>query len=111
MAVEESTGPVASRDLKIGDFTEAQIGRHLLIMHQAGLIMGGAYTPAVTDGPMWLEVELTWDGHEFLAAAKDEKTWNKVKAAVLARTGGLMFEVLKGSLAAWGIEKVKHFLH
>lgn len=41
---------------------------------------------------------LTWAGHEFLEASRDDSRWEKVKRLLLEKTGGLSFEVLKAGL-------------
>lgn len=41
---------------------------------------------------------LTWDGHEFLEAARDDSLWEKAKRLVLEKTGTLTFEALKLAL-------------
>jgi len=38
---------------------------------------------------------LTWAGHEFIANARNETVWAKVKATVVAKGGTASFEVLK----------------
>jgi hypothetical protein len=44
---------------------------------------------------MWLPTELTWDGHEFLEAAQNEKAWNKAKTFVAQKGGGLVFATIQ----------------
>ena len=34
---------------------------------------------------------LTWDGHDFLAAARDQKIWNKA----IGTAGGMTLEIIK----------------
>jgi len=36
--------------------------------------------------------ELTWWGHEFLEAVRDDSRWNKVKS-IMSKTGGFVFEI------------------
>lgn len=42
---------------------------------------------------------LTYDGHEFLDAARSDTVWAKAKEHVLQTTGTLTIEALKGGLA------------
>jgi hypothetical protein len=42
---------------------------------------------------------LTYAGHEFLDAAREEKLWNKAKQTVLANAGTLTVEALKIALS------------
>jgi hypothetical protein len=47
---------------------------------------------------------LTWLGHEFLDAARDNTRWNNAKRKVKENTGGLAFEFLKAVLMQKGKE-------
>ena len=42
----------------------------------------------------WKPKRLTWQGHEFLDAARDNNRWNQVKAT-MGKVGGFVFEVGK----------------
>jgi hypothetical protein len=42
-----------------------------------------------------LPFRLTWEGHEFLAAARDESIWKKAKAKVTAAAGDVPIAILK----------------
>jgi hypothetical protein len=46
----------------------------------------------------WLAGGLTWEGHEFLDAARDDTRWSKAKKLVQEKGGSLMFEALKAVL-------------
>ena len=63
-------------------------------MVEAGLLEGGDHTSTGSEGPEGLANRLTWAGHEFLDAARDDATWGKAKTAVKT-AGGVGFEVLK----------------
>ena len=45
---------------------------------------------------------LTWAGHEFLDAARDNTRWKAAKSKVLESTGGLTFEFVKAVLIDLG---------
>ena len=47
---------------------------------------------------------LTWAGHEFLDAARDNTRWSAAKRKVMDTTGGLAFEFLKAVLMQKGRE-------
>ena len=38
---------------------------------------------------------LTWEGHEFLDAARDDKVWKKVKREVAEKGGGFTIDIVK----------------
>jgi len=60
-------------------------------MNQAGLI-DAIPREAIYQ---WFPVNLTWQGHEFLDAARNEIIWNKAKSKVLEVSGGWSLELLK----------------
>jgi hypothetical protein len=48
--------------------------------------------------PDFYPVRLTWAGHEFLDAARNDAFWKTATKNVMQKTGGLMFDVLKQAL-------------
>jgi hypothetical protein len=38
---------------------------------------------------------LTWKGHEFLEASRDDTRWKQAKETVVKKAGGVVFELLK----------------
>ena len=44
---------------------------------------------------MWRAKRLTWAGHEFLEASRDDTRWEKAKEEVTGKVGGMVFEILK----------------
>ncbi|MEM5663385.1 DUF2513 domain-containing protein [Bacillus cereus] len=60
-------------------FTEDEIDYHLKLMVDAGLIDGQA--KRVMGGGLMVNVRgLTWQGHDFLDAARNDKVWEKAEA-------------------------------
>jgi len=81
----------------IEGYSTEKISYHAKIMAEAGLIE----TTEVRANPVYAEyagikihvpTELTWGGHEFLEAVRDESRWSKVKS-IMNRTGGFVFQV------------------
>lgn len=48
--------------------------------------------------PQALPLHLTWQGYEFLEAARSESGWENGKQVVLSKIGGLSFELIKAYL-------------
>ena len=86
------------------------VGFHVVLLREAGLIVAHETSPSTVPLPEHaaeLKVtRLTWDGCEFLDAARDEKTWSRAKAEVSEKSGGLSFEIMKSVL----IESIKRQL-
>jgi len=64
-------------------------------MGEAGLIKATSTTSFCSASPTAVASRITWEGHEFLANARNETVWSKVKSIVLAKGGSVSFEVLK----------------
>ncbi|WP_264173176.1 DUF2513 domain-containing protein [Burkholderia sp. AU30198] len=86
-------------EVQVGDYSEDQIGYHLALIREAGLIdaPGGGRMGGVTFR------RLSWAGHDFLDSIRSPDVWNKTKAGALA-AGGFTVELL-GDLAKGFIRK------
>ena len=84
-----------------GDFdnTAIEVVEHIALMIDAGLIEGEAYPSARSPGGgSFIITGLTWKGHDFLDAARNDTVWNATKGRMAkagAWTFGLVLEVLK----------------
>jgi hypothetical protein len=58
-------------------FTSEHIGSHAHLMNQAGLATGSNVTHTGSIGPEAVLTALTWTGHEFAAAARNESIWKQ----------------------------------
>jgi hypothetical protein len=69
------------------------------IVHHVGLLLDAGYITAIDastlDGRDFMQIHLTWAGHEFLDALRSESAWAKVKDAVKRAGGSLSFELIK----------------
>jgi hypothetical protein len=75
---------------------------NLILLDSAGII-NLFYDGTVTRMTVITAATLTWEGHEFLEAARDEKRWKKVVTDIVKKTGSLSYELLK----AWLIQVMK----
>ena len=85
-----------------GRHSDEQIYYHLNMMGQADLIV----VEYLKHGAVLNVRALTWQGHEFLDAVRNESSWVQAKEKVLKATGGLSFEGLKIALT----QLMKHAL-
>lgn len=70
-----------------------EIDYHVRLLVDAGLL----------DGPGNGTVQgLTWKGHEFLDAARDDTMWNRAKGVVKEKAGGAAFDLVKDTLLELG---------
>ncbi|MDP3795588.1 MAG: DUF2513 domain-containing protein [Polaromonas sp.] len=80
--------------IEIPGYTAEQIGFHVHLMEQAGLVFARDATFNEAHSPNAIPLSITWSGFEFLDAAKDDTLWAKAKAKVIAPAGGVAFTVL-----------------
>jgi hypothetical protein len=104
MEVENLRYDGGGHEITIPDHAKPEIYYHVLLLHEAGLIE--ALDLSGNDYVLWRPTRLTYAGHEFLDAARDETRWNKAKDKVTSTTGTLTIEALKITLSAL----IKHAL-
>ncbi|MDE0174324.1 MAG: DUF2513 domain-containing protein [Defluviicoccus sp.] len=105
----EATEPGKAIKLDTPGNGEEQTGLHVELMIEHGLIEGKAVPSG--DGPahriLTYRIErMTWEGHDFLDAARKESIWKKAKEKCLEATGGLAFDALKACLVELGKQAV-----
>ncbi len=94
-AIEDNPEGFASDTLGIDGFTEEQIGYHLSIMLDAGLINGSEVAELDSSSPQAMASSLTWAGHDFAEAARSEALWNQAKKTIKEKVGSVSIELLK----------------
>ncbi|MYJ71465.1 MAG: DUF2513 domain-containing protein [Rhodospirillaceae bacterium] len=105
----EATEPRDAPKLDIPGFEEEEIGLHVELVIEHGFVKG--ITIPRGDGRAHTiaayRIEgLTWEGHDFLDAARKETIWKKAKEKCLEATGGLAFDALKACLVELGKEAI-----
>ena len=87
--------PAISRQigLPIDGFPEEEIFYHQLLLKDAGFILMELF-PTGDDPYLLHPIRLTYAGHEFLNASRNNQAWEAVKKA-MAQTGGFVVELAK----------------
>ncbi|SDZ19621.1 DUF2513 domain-containing protein [Tindallia californiensis] len=91
--VEKEDSCTGIQELKVDGYSREQISYHIMILDQAGLIKAKDFSNH--NGSDWKAMHLTWQGHEFLEAAKDDEVWQKAKDTIKKKGGQIAFSVLK----------------
>lgn len=105
----EATESGKKVNLDIPNYDEDEISLHVELLIERGLIEGKA--KASSDGSAhrilayWI-TRMTWEGHDFLDAARNDTIWEKAKKKCLEATGGLAFSTLKACLVDLGKEAI-----
>jgi hypothetical protein len=97
---EAATGAFRYSDLE-ADIDRAAFGHHVKIMVQAGLIEGEVYANEAGVVMDVVVADITWEGHEFLDAARNDELWEQAKQATAERGLTPTFGVLKQLLEAY----------
>jgi uncharacterized protein DUF2513 len=82
LTIEEADSGWAPSDLKLDGYTDAQIGYHAHLLIDAGLAHGDDVTTMGSEAPEGKITSLTWAGHEFVEAARDEGRWKRAMGTV-----------------------------
>src|SRR5262249_20412628 len=97
MNVEESDeSPLGWTNLNIPDHRPEMVSYQVLLLTDAGLVESNDLS--TLEGLDVRPKRLTWAGHEFLDAARNDTIWNKTKHVVKEKGGAIPFEVLKALL-------------
>lgn len=100
LAIEASPSGFAPRDLAVDGYTHEEIGYHLHIMLEAGLIRGADVTTQGAKSPEAIATSLTWAGHEFADAARSEELWAKAMELTKEKAGSVTIELIMKLLAS-----------
>ncbi len=90
-------------EVKIDKKSEQEISYHLMLLNQAGLVEAENLSKS-TQKMKWRARHLTWDGHEFLEASKNQTTWDRVKATMAEKSVGMSIDIIKWLLLKYGKE-------
>ncbi|MGA3094330.1 MAG: DUF2513 domain-containing protein [Dehalococcoidales bacterium] len=103
LAIEAEPSGWAPDKLEIPNYTQEQINYHAVLLGEAGLAIVGDISTG--ENPAAMVSRLTWAGHEFLDASRENQIWNQAKDAI-AKIGGasipiwtaLLTEIIKKKL-------------
>lgn len=93
LAVENFDAPRGTIDLDLPGRDPELVSYHVKLMHEAGLLEGMDLTTRA--GFCWLPTSLTWTGHEFLDAARNDTVWNKALSTLKDKAPSVPFEIVK----------------
>ena len=85
----------------------AAVGYHVELMEAYGLIDAAVqreWGGEVVSGSI---KSLTWDGHDFLDAIRDEKVWNKTKQVVKETVGDTTLSTIKQVASMVALQLIK----
>ena len=108
--LEEKSDNEFANDIEVDGYSEEEVRYHLVLMYEAGLLRGEIRTRGPISVSKVVEhvypVGLTWDGHEFLEAARNDTFWQRAKEMVKSKSGALSMELVKEVLIAMARKSV-----
>lgn len=81
-------------------YTEDQIGHHIYLMHEAGLVEAADTSAMDSSSPTAILISVTWKGHDFIEAARSNTVWSQAKDKAKSVGGSLTFDLMKELLVA-----------
>ena len=104
LETEKHQKPDEPLELQFEGHSPKEVAYHVKLLAQAGLIE--AFEGSRMGAFEWWPTSLTWNGHEFLDAARDDQRWTKAKARIGEKGLALSFDLLKFALT----EGMRHLL-
>jgi hypothetical protein len=93
-ACEEHPHGFAPRTFELPGYSEEQIGYHIHLLGQAGLMRVIDSTIKGSSSPAASPIALTNAGHDFLDATRDPTSWQRVRS-VVATVGGWTLDMVR----------------
>jgi len=93
ISLEDSKQAQGVIPLKFDGYSDDQISYHIKILAEQGIIE--ATDCSSLRNFTWHAKSLTWDGHDYIDAIRDEASWQKVKEWVKSTGKILTIETLK----------------
>lgn len=93
-AIEQPHGYVSGNP-EIPGHTEEEVAYHVYLLHQAGLVEAAVRNVLDLKSPYAILTSVTWSGHDFSDAARDEVIWRKATTTVLKEGASFTFDLLK----------------
>jgi len=95
LAMDKHEHGFAPPDFTIAGYDQEVIGHHVWLMAQGDLITAVVTTAMGDPSPVAMPVTITWTGHDFLEAVRNDTVWSKVKTQLKDRGISLPFSLLQ----------------
>lgn len=81
--------------LKLDGYDQMTVARHVQLLKEAGLAEAHVLTGDGVAPQAALVFRLTWEGHDFLDAVRNDTVWAKTKQLLKEKGGSGSFEIIK----------------
>lgn len=106
LEVEAHKHGSAPSNLTIDGYNDETIGFHVYLMGQADLLRVADITSRGDASPNAIPLNITWNGYEFLEAARNNTGWQNAKRKVIDSGIGFSIVVLKAVLVELAMERL-----
>jgi hypothetical protein len=96
LAAEKTEDPNELIDPKFDGHSETEVSYHIALLDDAGLLHG--QDRSAIGVFRWSAGTLTWAGHEFVEAVRDDGVWQEALAITAKSGSGVVFDVLTKAL-------------
>ena len=90
--IEKVPYDMDTHEINIDGYSKTEVNYHIILLNEAGLIEALDYSSF--NCSEWQPKRLTWKGHEFLDASRNETIWNKAKDTIKERGLSLSFDLI-----------------
>jgi Hypothetical protein (DUF2513) len=87
--------PLRQKPLGIEGYDPATVASHVKLMQQGGLVEARVVEPDGQPPMVAMVYGLTWEGHNWLDATRNDTIWAKTKEWIAEKGGDASLEVLK----------------
>lgn len=98
LEIENCQDPQGANEIEIEGYSAAEVNYHIGLLCKAGMVESHQIALLDLPGGIYLNNNLTMEGHEFLDAARNDTVWNNSKEAAQKYGGSVPLELLKGLL-------------
>lgn len=98
LRLETATSPIPASAFSGEGYDVQTVAYHYHLLEQAGYITANLFRLEGRGAIDGTAESLTWQGHEFLDAARNDSVWHKTMAFVKEKGGSIPFDILKGVL-------------
>ncbi len=102
--MEDHPHGFAPPKIHVEGYSDEQIGYHIYSLGEAGLLKTSDVTSMASPSPYAIPVSMTWAGHQFLMAARNDSIWRKAVSSMTKAGLSLSFELLKSELLRIGAQ-------
>jgi len=95
LAMEAYQHGFAPEPFTVDGYDQGVIEHHVWLMEQGGLITASDKSSLQDPSATAIAESITWEGHEFLDAVRNDKVWSKLKAEMKDRGIALPFSLLQ----------------